>query len=142
MSELMNTQDAERDFRWQLLTTVSALALLAAVYGSSEAKAADEDADRPTVWIELGGQLEHVSGQGDLFTPGFLAANPNSPVLQPVTPVQAQNPPTVQLWRGRQDFISAGRFGLGLLGRRPLWPVEQFQACRSSNESECSISYK
>jgi len=92
MSELMSARNGGRNFRWQLLNTASAVALLAAVYGLSEAKAEDQDADRPTVWIELGGELEHVGGQGDPFTPGFLAANPNSPVLQPVTPVQAQNP--------------------------------------------------
>lgn len=93
MSELMSARHDARDFRWQLLTTVSALTLLAAVYGSNESEAADQDADRPTVWIELGGQLEHVGGQGDAFVPAFLAANPNSPVLKPVSPLQAQNPP-------------------------------------------------
>jgi iron complex outermembrane recepter protein len=92
MSELMIARNGKRDLRWQLLTTVSALALLATVYGSNEAKATDQDADRPTVWIELGGELEHVSGQGDSFAPGFLEANPNSPVLRPVSPLQAQNP--------------------------------------------------
>jgi iron complex outermembrane recepter protein len=92
MSELMNARNGRQDFRWQLLSTVSAVALLAAVYGSSESWAADRDADHPTVWIELGGQLEHVGGQGDAFAPAFLAANPNSPVLQPTTPLQAQNP--------------------------------------------------
>ena len=39
-----------------------------------------EDADRPLIWIELGGQMETVSGQGEIFAPAFLAANPNSPV--------------------------------------------------------------
>ena len=53
-------------FRWQLLTTVSALALLASV-SMGDAKAADEEADRPTVWIELGGQPENMSGQGALL---------------------------------------------------------------------------
>ena len=38
MSELMNTRNAKTDFRWQLLTTVSALALLAAVYGRANPK--------------------------------------------------------------------------------------------------------
>jgi iron complex outermembrane recepter protein len=93
MSELMNVRNGSQDFRWQLLTTVSALALLAAVYGSNESKAADQDADRPMVWIELGGQLVHVNGQGDPFPVAFLAANPNSPVLHPVSPLQAENPP-------------------------------------------------
>ncbi len=93
MSELINARNDRRDFRWQLLTTVSAIALLSAVSGSDASGAADQDAARPTVWIELGGQLDHVGGQGNPFTPGFLAANPNSPVLQATTPLQAQNPP-------------------------------------------------
>jgi hypothetical protein len=92
MSELMNTQNTGRGFRWCLLTTVSTLALVAAV-DMHDAKAAGDDGDRPTVWIEIGGQLEHVGGHGDPFTPGFVAANPNSPVLTPVSPIQAQNPP-------------------------------------------------
>jgi iron complex outermembrane receptor protein len=90
MSELTNTQNSERYIRRYLLTTVSALALLASV-GTRNAGATDEDADRPTIWIELGGQLEHMEGQGDPLTPGFLAMNPNSPVLTPVSPVRAQN---------------------------------------------------
>ncbi len=92
MSELKTTQNTDRGFRRQLLTTVCALALLTSV-SARDVKAADSDADRPTVWIELGGQLVHVSGQGDNFPVGFLAQNPNSPVLKPVSPLQAQNPP-------------------------------------------------
>jgi iron complex outermembrane recepter protein len=93
MGELMNARNGGRDFRWRLLTTVSALALLASAYAVSEADAADNDADRPTLWIELGGQLEHTTGQGEPFAPAFLAANPHSSVLQSATPLQAQNPP-------------------------------------------------
>ncbi len=92
MSELINASDAKRTIRWKLLSTVSIAALLTAVYGASESKAANQDADRPTVWIELGGQMEHIEDQGDSFAPGFLAANPNSPVLQTITPLQAQRP--------------------------------------------------
>ena len=73
MSELMNVRNGGRVFRWQLLTSVSALALLAAVVGSSESKAADNDSDRPTVWIELGAQSEQVSGFGDPFVPPFTS---------------------------------------------------------------------
>ncbi len=91
MSELINTQNTERGFRWHLLTTVSALALLTSI-AMRGAKAADEDADRPTLWIELGGQFEHVGGQGEPFAPDFLNVYSNSSVLQKVTPLQAQNP--------------------------------------------------
>jgi iron complex outermembrane receptor protein len=71
MSELMNVQ--RRNIRWELLTTVSALALLATVCGSSCSSAADQDTDRPTVWIELGAQSEQVSGFGAPFTPPFAS---------------------------------------------------------------------
>ena len=90
MSELMNARNCNRDFRRRLLATVSAFALLATIYGPNEADATDQEADRPTVWIELGGQLEHIDGQGEPFAPAFLGANPNSVVFHPVTPLQAQ----------------------------------------------------
>jgi hypothetical protein len=73
MSELMNRRNGRRIFCWQLLIGVSALALLADVTGSNESKAADQDVDRPTVWIELGVQLEQVSGFGDPFAPPFTS---------------------------------------------------------------------
>ena len=74
MSELMNARGNDRDFRWQLLTTVSALALLAAVYGTNKSEAADQDADRPTVWIELGGQLQRLNDSQEEFSPPFMAS--------------------------------------------------------------------
>jgi iron complex outermembrane receptor protein len=92
MSELMNAQKTKRDFRLQLLTTVSSLALLMGVYGASESRAADEDIDSPTIWIEFGGGMNHVSGQGASFAPRFLSKYSNSVVLQSTTPLQAQNP--------------------------------------------------
>jgi iron complex outermembrane receptor protein len=91
MSELMNTQNTKRGFRGHLLVTVSALAFFISV-DTQNTKAADQDGDQPTVWIELGGELVHTTGQGDNFPIGFLAANPNSVVLKPVSPFQAENP--------------------------------------------------
>lgn len=91
MSELINTRDNRATIRWKLLTSASALALTAYVSSVNVAKA--EDADRPLIWIELGGQMESVQGQGAAFAPPFLAANPDSPVFQKVTPLQAQQPP-------------------------------------------------
>jgi iron complex outermembrane receptor protein len=55
-----------------------------------------EDADngRPPLWIELGGQLEHITGQGAAYDPGFLSTFSNSSILQQkTTPLQAQQPP-------------------------------------------------
>jgi len=77
MSELMNGQRREQDIRWRLLSTVSAVALLAAVYGASKSEAADQDADRPTVWIELGGQFEQVQTEQQAFIPPFFAQPPS-----------------------------------------------------------------
>jgi hypothetical protein len=90
MSELMNKTN-RGDVRTQLLSTASALALLALICAADKAEAND-DVDRPTVWIELGGGVDHVTGQGDAFTPEFLSVYPNSSVLQKPSPVQAQNP--------------------------------------------------
>jgi iron complex outermembrane recepter protein len=104
MSNKMNTPPT---IRWQLLSTASALALLGS---ACAADAAGNDAERPTLWIEFGGQMENISGQGEPFTPPFLFATPTPPVLsfpggsdgpppslavlrQGTTPVQAQKPP-------------------------------------------------
>ncbi len=90
MSELINTSN-RRAIRWQLFSSVSALALLTSVTGEA---IADSDAvDRPVVWIELGGELDRISGQGDNFPVAFVAANPTSSVLHPTSPFQAQNSP-------------------------------------------------
>jgi iron complex outermembrane recepter protein len=91
MSELIKKNDNRATIRWKLLTGVSALALTAYVSSAGVAKA--EDADRPLVWVELGGQAEHVDGQGALFVPGFLAKYPNSAMLwKGTSPIQAQRP--------------------------------------------------
>lgn len=92
MSELMDVAVGRQELHRRLLTTVSALSLLVSVCGSDEAVADDQSAGRPTIWIELGAQMEQVSGQGDAFAPNFLAANADSAVLQHITPVQAQKP--------------------------------------------------
>ena len=92
MSELSNTRNTQAIIRWKLLTGVSALALTVYVSSANVAKA--EDADRPTVWIELGGQMEDASGLGANFAPGFLTAYPDSPVVwKGVSPLKAQHLP-------------------------------------------------
>lgn len=90
MSKNTNTSPA---IRWQLLSTVSAVALAASVYATGEAAAASNDADHPLIWLELGGQGELTSGFGDPFVPPFVAANPASPVFQNVSPQRAQKFP-------------------------------------------------
>jgi len=88
MSELINITTTGTGLRRQLLATVSTLVLLASVYGAREAKA--EDADRPTVWFELGGQLERVDGGNTPFAPKFF--DQASDTYAPVSPVDAQRP--------------------------------------------------
>src|SRR5580692_4030700 len=68
MSEL-NKTNARVSLRHGLLLTVSVTALLGMV-GDLSAKA-DESESRPIVWIELGGQWDHMSGQAESFVPPF-----------------------------------------------------------------------
>jgi iron complex outermembrane recepter protein len=94
MSELIKANDNRATIRWKLLTGASALALVASAYSASTAQAADSDADHPILWIELGGLMDKVGGEGEAFAPPFLAANPGSPELwNGVSPLQAQKPP-------------------------------------------------
>ena len=84
----------------------------------NEVKAEDQDADRPTVWIELGGAAGTCWRSGrQLPGPPSWRQTPIRPVLQPVTPLQAQQPSEIQLWEegkilfqpeGSDWFVSAG----------------------------------
>jgi iron complex outermembrane receptor protein len=76
MSELMNLSRRPYNLRRRLLVTVSVLALAGTRHYTSVVSA--QEADRPTVWIELGGQLERSSGRPDPFVPAFAAPIPNS----------------------------------------------------------------
>jgi len=87
MSELITT-GPRADIRVRLLATASALSLLAAA--ASQAKA--EDSDRPTVWIELGGQLERIGGSSEVFAPDFVLLHENAP-YNAVSPLTAQRAP-------------------------------------------------
>ena len=74
MSELTKTRENRADIHWQLLTSVSAVALLATVYATGNAKAAD--GDHPLVWIELGSQFAQEENGQDAFLPPFMFASP------------------------------------------------------------------
>jgi hypothetical protein len=101
MSELI-TKPSRTDIRLQLLATVSALTLMAVV--TSQAKA--EDADRPTVWIELGGQAERMSSSEDLVVPPFLASFDHLH-LDPVLPIQ-RDPRYAVGGEGKVSFRPSG----------------------------------
>jgi len=90
MSELMNTHGERSDFRWQLLATASALALIVTVYEADVAIASPDD--HPTVWIELGGQLERVDGGQETFAPPFILASPRPPA-ETVSPLSLIHDP-------------------------------------------------
>jgi len=84
MSELTTNQN-RRNLRWQLLTTVSALSLVAAC---AEAQAAD----KPVLWIELGGQFERLNGLEDPFAPPFTQLSPVPGPYSPFSPADVQKP--------------------------------------------------
>ena len=88
MSELIDTRANRENIRWQLLTTVSAFALLALVGAADDAKAQSQD--RPTIWFEFGGQLEQMSDGRDPFAPAFADAVAQAGFVDPVI---LQRPP-------------------------------------------------
>jgi iron complex outermembrane receptor protein len=75
MSELIQKQDNRATIRWKLLTGASAMALTA--YVSSVSMAGAEDASRPQVWIELGGQLSKLQDSQETFKAPFEADRPS-----------------------------------------------------------------
>jgi hypothetical protein len=103
MSELITKQPATGGVRWQLLSTVSALAICGTIYTGDAARAGD--AGRPTVWIELGGQLERVDSGQDAFLPPFLTAEPR-PGFETESPASLQRPPRYALG-GEAKFVFA-----------------------------------
>ena len=84
MSELIQKNNNRATVKWQLLASVSALALVANAALPDAALARDED--RPTVWIELGGQMELMQGIGEPITAPFMTA------LSPTPPRTARQP--------------------------------------------------
>jgi len=72
MSEFANTHRNSK--RWQLLATVSAVALLSVSFSAQRAFAGDES-DHPLLWIELGGQFNRLEDSQEIFAPVF----PHSP---------------------------------------------------------------
>ena len=98
MNELIASPGTRGDIRWQLLATASAFALCGTVFTSA---AEAQDATRPAVWIELGGQLERVQAQQEVFAPTFTLAHLDAP-YNFVSPLEIQRPP-------RQAFGGEGK---------------------------------
>src|SRR6185312_3334103 len=79
MSELIDTA-ARPNGKHHLLTGVCAVALL----GILPQSAAAED-DRPTVWIEVGTQLERLTDGEERFAPPFVSTMLENPFTSPRT---------------------------------------------------------
>ncbi len=77
MSELKNAKLCQTNLRWHLLLGVSTAVLVASFSMSSTVALADDD-DRPTVWLELRGQLEWMDTSQQDFAPPFTAKIPNT----------------------------------------------------------------
>jgi len=88
MSELVRTS-GKSDFYQRLLITVSAIALASL---ATNAVAAD-DTGRPTVWIELGGQLERIGGIGDRILAPFMTLAPTPDPYKFASPADAVKSP-------------------------------------------------
>jgi len=82
--------------RWHLLTTVSAVALLGSVGGVQA-----DDATKPVLWIELGGQLEQLSNKQEPYAPPFVTQLLNNPFTPPA---KVQAPPRFSI--GEEGRIS------------------------------------
>jgi hypothetical protein len=89
MSEL--TSDKRAPFKWQLLAGASAATLALSSVFPEFALAGSESA--PTIWIEMGGQLEAISGFGDKFDPPFVSVDSYAPVIDHVSPLPFQKAP-------------------------------------------------
>lgn len=71
MAELIQDKSRVGKNRFWLLSTVSILAASNAVC-AFEAIGAESEAETPSVWVEIGGQLERVNGGLSVFSPSFL----------------------------------------------------------------------
>jgi len=86
MSELILLSDKYPSGRWKLLTGVSALALTAHLGTIGLANA--EEQDRPTLWIELGGQFDTLYDPREIWTPSNLPP----PIDHPITGILGLTP--------------------------------------------------
>ena len=109
MSDLVNTKSNADNLHRHLMATASALALVASACGIENALA--RDSDTPTVWIELGGQLERIESSQPSFSPPFIQNAPDT--TAPVSPAAAQRPP--QYANGAEGKLSFEPAGTDLL---------------------------
>jgi len=118
MSELINAGGNSRKIRHHLLGTVCTVTLLLMV---ADGAATASEGDRPSVWIELGAQLESIGNDQQPFAPPFTLIEPQPAPFSPVSPLEAQTPPrraiggegkiTFQSADSRWSFSAAVRYG-------------------------------
>jgi len=107
MSELIKTNGHEKLLRGYLLASVCGLALATSATQSVMA----QDAEKPTVWVELGGQLERMDDSSEVFAPPFL--NKFDPTLfHSVLPVQQ----SLRYSNGAEGRISFEPAGTNIVG--------------------------
>ena len=132
MNELMNVQNNQRGLRRQLLSTVSALAVLGFLCDVPGAIA--DDTDRPTVWIELGADLQRTDIGQQTFAPAFVANNPGSTAFDPVSPAEAQRSPAFSFGQEGEITFQPDELELGNISRRSIWARECQSACSSGGK--------
>lgn len=119
MSELTNTSSRNKQFLWQLLSTVSTLVLIGTASVVTQANAADDEG-RPTVWIELGGSLQRVDTSEEKYAPPFLfdEERPDPETVDPLSighlprsAFGAEGKITFQPENSSWNFSAAVRFG-------------------------------
>lgn len=88
MSELISKAASDNRRRY-LLATVSTIAIIG--LGVVEAEAGEATEDRPTVWIELGGQLDHLGKQADPYIPPFAELGIQNGLISPAVVQKPSN---------------------------------------------------
>lgn len=94
MSELAQRGRASQDLRRQFLATASSVALIGFV---SIAKASDDSAPPPQLWIELGGQFDIEDNSAQTWTP----PNAPQPIAQPAFEPFGRMPGVGYEWDGK-----------------------------------------
>jgi len=82
MNELMQLRNDRVSIRWRLLTTASIVAMAGnAVFPNATLA---ESGGQPSIWIELGAQMERVDGGQSAFAPGFFNTITNNGLTSPL----------------------------------------------------------
>jgi iron complex outermembrane receptor protein len=76
MSEITNHSAGRTNLRTTLLATVCGASLFAALCVSRPAAAAEDDADHPVVWVEVGGDFTQLNNSQELYLPPFALVTP------------------------------------------------------------------